>query len=119
MPYLGVGFGSKPPKKSTIDIGGSASQSLFQDEATTSLGLLLHQIGCWALIKEEDLTKASNVAKANRNELLLAAGMPYTQVVGLCLESKEVDHEPQAKADRVYRKVVVPLQKLVDELRWV
>lgn len=64
------------------------------------------------------LTKANNVAKANRTELLLEQVCLMREFVTLCLETKEVDHEPQAKADSMHRKVVVPLQKLVHELRW-
>ena len=119
MPYLAVGFGRKPPKKSTVDIGGSASLSMYQNEAMTRLGVLLHQIGCWTLIEEEDLPTAIHAAKVNRNELLLGAGMAYSQIVERCLESKEEDYEPQVQADRIYRHVVVALQKLVDELKWV
>lgn len=118
MPYLSVGFGSKAPKKSTVDIGGSASHSLFEDEAMNRLGLLLHQVGCWAVLEEQDPFAAKEIAKSKRDDLIKGAGIPYTQVVDLCLASKEEDWEPQAQADRIYRKVVGPLQKLVDELRW-
>ena len=118
MPYLRVGFGSKAPKKSTVDIGGSASHSLFEDEAMNRLGLLLHQVGCWAVLEEQDPFAAKEIAKSKRDDLIKGAGIPYTQVVDLCLASKEENWEPQAQADRIYRKVVGPLQKLVDELRW-
>ena len=118
MPYLSVGFGSKVPKKSTVDIGGSVSHSLSEDEAMSSLGLLLHQVGCWAVLEEQDPFAAREIAKSKRDDLIKGAGLPYTQVVDLCLASKEVDWEPQAQADRIYKKVVGPLQKLVDELRW-
>jgi hypothetical protein len=117
MPYLSVGFGSKAPKKSTIEFGGSTSHSLSEDEAMTSLGLLLHQVGCWSVVEEQDQFAARDIARLKRDDLIKAAGVPYAQVVDLCLASKEENWEPQAQADRIYKKVVGPLQQLVDELQ--
>lgn len=117
-PYLGAGFGAKAPKRSTMDIGGSTSYAIFEDQAMTELGILLHQIGCWTVLEEVDAVGVKDILKSKRNDLLLNAGIRYTHVVDLCFASKEEDLEPQARADRIYREVVVPLQGLVDELRW-
>lgn len=117
-PFLRVGFGSKAPKKSTHEIGGFASQSIHADEALIRLGLVLHQIGCWTVFDEIDLETARRTAKSNRGDLILGAGMPFTQVVDLCLDSKDEDFDPLAQAKKIYGTVIVPLQKLVDELRW-
>ena len=118
MPYLSIGFGSKAPKRSTYDIGGPASYTLFQNEGITRLGILLHQVGCWTTIEEQDLSTARETARSKRNELMHNAGMPYTQVVDLCFASRDRDHEPQAQAELIYRGVVVPLQTIVNELIW-
>lgn len=118
MPFLSVGFGSKAPKKGTHEIGGFESQSIHADEALIRLGLVLHQIGCWTVFDEIDLETARRTAKSNRGDLILGAGMPFTQVVDLCLDSKDEDFDPLAQAKKIYGTVVVPLQKLVDELRW-
>ena len=117
-PYLNAGFGSKPPKKSTREIGGFTDQPLFKDEAMTRLGVLLHQIGCWTILEEQSLGAAKETAKARRNDLIYSAGIPYAEIVDVCLESKDELGEPEAQVDRIYRKVVAPLQKIVDELRW-
>ncbi len=118
MPYLRIGFGSKAPKKSTIDVGGPTSYTFLQNEGITKLGILLHQVGCWTTIDEQDLSTAREVARAKRNELMHDAGMPYTQVVDLCFASKDIYNEPQAQAEMIYRGVLVPLQRIVDDLRW-
>ena len=117
-PYLNAGFGSKPPRKSTREIGGFTDKPLFEDEAMTRLGVLLHQIGCWTILKEQNLGAAKETAKARRKDLIHGAGMPYAEIVDVCLASKDELDEPEAQVDRIYRKVVAPLQKIVDELRW-
>jgi hypothetical protein len=117
-PFLNVGFGSKAPKKSTLEIGGFESQTTDGDEALVRLGLMLHQIGCWNVFDEMDLVTARKTAKSRRNDLLMGAGMPFTQVVELCLASKDEEFDPLELAKRIYGTVVVPLQKLVDELNW-
>ena len=116
-PYLSVGFGSKGPRKSTRDIGGVSSH-LDGDEAMTSLGLILHQLGCWKILEDEDLGAARDVAKAQRKDLQTNAGISYTQVVDMCFAAKEDDWDRQARTEKVYRQAVGPLQKLVSELRW-
>lgn len=78
-PYLCVGFGAKAPKQSTRTIGALASRCLFDNEAMTELGVLLHQVGTWKVIPEKDLSEARTRAKAARNELIMAAGMPYSE----------------------------------------
>ena len=82
----------------------------------TNPGLLLHQIGCWVVLEEQEPGTARNVVKAKKKELIHNAGMPYTLVVDLCLASKEDSWEPQVQAERTYRNVIVPLQKIVNEL---
>ena len=116
-PYLCVGFGSKAPRKSTRDIGGVSSH-LAGDEAITSLGLILHQLGCWKLVESEDLGAARIVAKFQRKDLQTNAGIPYTQIVDMCFAAKEDDWDRHARTEKVYRQVVGPLQKLISELRW-
>jgi hypothetical protein len=117
-PFLKVGFGSEAPKKSTLQIGGFESQTTDADEALVRLGLILHQIGCWNVFDEMDIVTARKTAKSRRNDLLMGAGMPFTQVVELCLGSKDEEFDPLELAKKIYGTVVVPLQKLVDELNW-
>lgn len=117
-PFLSVGFGSKAPKKGTREIGGFESQAIDDDEAMIRLGLLLHQIGCWTVFDEMDLETARRTARSKRDDLIFGAGMPFTQVVDLCLGSKGEDFDPPAQAKKFYGDVIVPLQKIVDELRW-
>lgn len=118
MPFLSVGFGSKAPKKGTREIGGFESQTIDGDEALIRLGLLLHQIGCWTVFEEMDLKTARRTARSKRDDLLIGAAMPFTQVVDLCLGSKDEYLDPVAQAKKIYGTVIVPLQKIVDELRW-
>lgn len=118
MPFLNVGFGSKAPKKGTAEIGGFESQAIHENEALISLGLVLHQVGRWTVFHEMDLETARRTAKSKRNDLISGAGVPFTQVVDLCLGSKDEDFDPLAKAKKIYGTVVVPLQKIVDELKW-
>jgi len=117
-PYLCVGFGAKAPKQSTRTIGGLASRCLFNDEAMTELGVLLHQVGTWKVIPEKDLSEARTRAKAARNELIMAAGMPYAQIVDACLEPKSEEGDAQTHADQIYKQVVFPLQSIVKQLNW-
>ena len=116
-PYLNAGFGSRPPKRSTREVGGTTSHLTSSDEVMTSLGLVLHQIGCWKVLEEDDLTLAKRAAKAQREDLICSAAMPYTQIVDLCLAAKEGVWEPQERATDIYRKVVAPLQGIISELR--
>ena len=44
-PYLCVGFGARAPRRSTKDIGGTGGY-IAGDEIMTSLGIILHQLGC-------------------------------------------------------------------------
>lgn len=116
-PYLSVGFGSRAPRKSTKDIGGT-SVHLSGDEAMTTLGLVLHELGCWKMLDEDDLTSARDAARAKRKDLQTSAGTPYTEVVDSCFAAKEEEWERHACAANMYKKVVAPLQKLVSDLRW-
>ena len=123
LPYLYTGFGSPPSKASTVDIGGSTGNSLDRNEALCCLGLLLHQIGCWKLLPsaedKESLGAAIETATRQHNDLVVAAGMPFAQVVQLCLESREDgDSDDAERAKGLYSQVVLPLQALVDELKW-
>ena len=118
MPFLSVGFGSKAPKKGTAEIGGFESQAIHEDEALIRLGLVLHQVGRWTVFHEMNIETARRTAKSKRDDLILGAGVPFTQVVDLCLGSKDEDFDPLAKAKKIYGTVVVPLQKVVDELKW-
>lgn len=116
-PYLSIGFGSRPPRRSTKDIGGTSGHSLG-DEAMTSLGIVLHELGCWKMLDEQDSNSAREAARGQRKDLQTSAGMSYTEVVDLCFAAKEGEWERRARAANIYRKVVAPLQKLVSELRW-
>lgn len=118
MPFLSVGFGSKARKKGTGEIGGFESQTIHEDEALIRLGLILHQVGCWTVFDGMDLETARRAAKSKRGDLMFGAGMPFTQVVDLCLCAKNEDFDPLVQATKIYGTVVVPLQKIVDELRW-
>lgn len=118
MPFLSVGFGSKAPKKGTAEIGGFESQAIHEDEALIRLGLVLHQVGRWTVFHEMDLETARRTAKSKRDDLIFETGMPFTQVVDLCLGSKDEGFDPLAKAKKIYGTVIVPLQKIVDELNW-
>lgn len=117
-PFLNVGFGSKAPKKSTLEIGGCEDQITAGDEALVRLGVMLHQIGCWKVFDDMELDAARKMARSKRDDLLIGAGMPFTQVVELCLGSKEEESDPLELAKRIHGQVVVPLQRLVDELNW-
>ena len=116
-PYLCVGFGSKAPRKSTKDIGGASSQ-FSGDEAMTSLGLLLHQLGCWKILEDEDLATARDVAKTQRIDLQTKTGHSYTEIVDVCFSAKEDDWDSRVRTEKLYQKVVAPLQKLVADLHW-
>ncbi|MCJ1276398.1 hypothetical protein MMC21_004203 [Puttea exsequens] len=116
--YLSVGFGSKPLEKSTMDIGGSTSYLMFEGSILTALGILLHHIGCWTVLDKVMLPDMRDVVKAKRSELLSGAGARYTQIIELCFaSSKKESREPGVQADVIYRKVVVPLQNLAEELQ--
>lgn len=117
-PFLNVGFGSKAPKKGTLDLGGFESHITAGDEALVRLGVILHQIGCWKVFDDMELEAARKMAKSKRDDLLVGTGMPFTQVVELCLRSKEEEYDPLELAKRIHGQVVTPLQKLVDELNW-
>ena len=116
-PYLCIGFGSKAPRKSTKDIGGASSQ-FSGDEAMTSLGLLLHQLGCWKLLDDKDLANARDVAKSQRIDLQTSTGHSYTEIVDVCFSAKEDDWDSRVRTEKLYQKVVAPLQKLVADLQW-
>ena len=116
-PYLSVGFGSRAPRRSTKDIGGTSSLSTG-DEAMTGLGLVLHELGCWNTLDEEDPSRARDTARGERKDLQASAGTTYAEIVDLCFTAKEVEWERHACAANIYRKVVAPLQKLVSDLKW-
>lgn len=116
-PYLCVGFGSRAPRKSTKDIGGASSQ-FSGDEAMTSLGLLLHQLGCWKRLDDVDLATARDVAKKQRKDLQTSTGYSYTEIVDVCFAVKEDEWDSRVRTEKLYKKVVAPLQKLVDDLHW-
>ena len=116
-PYICVGFGSKAPPKSTKDIGGASSQ-FSGDEAMTSLGLLLHQLGCWKRLNDKDLAAERDVAKTQRKDLQTSTGQVYTEIVDVCFDAKEEDWDSRVRTEKLYQKVVAPLQKLVEDLHW-
>lgn len=116
-PYLSIGFGSRLPRKSTLDIGGTSIR-LRRDEAMINLGLILHELGCWKMLDEDDTSRARDTAKEQRKDLQASTGILYTQLVDLCFEAKMGEWEPRARADNIYKKIVAPLQKLVSELGW-
>lgn len=45
-PYLSAGFGSRNPRRSTRDIGGTTSNGQTGDEIMIVLGVLPHELGC-------------------------------------------------------------------------
>ena len=116
-PYLSAGFGSRAPRRSTKDIGGPSSH-LLGDEAMIGLGLVLHELGCWKTLDEQDPSRARETARGERKDLQASAGTTYAEIVDLCFAAKEVEWEARACAANIYRKVVAPLQKLVSDLRW-
>ena len=116
-PYLSAGFGSRAPRRSTKDIGGTSSQ-LSGDEAMMGLGLVLHELGCWKTLDEQDPSRARDTARGERKDLQASAGTTYAEIVDLCFAAKEVEWERHACAANIYRKVVAPLQRLVSDLRW-
>lgn len=116
-PYLSAGFGSRAPLRSTTDIGGTSSR-FPGDEAMTGLGLILHQLGCWKTLDEQDLSSARDTARGERKDLQTSAGTTYAEVGDFCFAAKEVEWERHACAANIYRKVVAPLQKLVSDLKW-
>ena len=116
-PFLSAGFGSRAPLRSTTDIGGT-SGCFSGNEAMTGLGLILHQLGCWKTLDEQDLSIARDTARGERRDLQTSAGTSYADVVDFCFTAKDVEWERHTCAARVYKKVVAPLQKLVSDLRW-
>lgn len=116
-PYLTVGFGSRAPRQSTMDIGGAIDR-VSGDEAMTHLGILLHEVGCWRIVDEEHLERAKETAKNQRQDLQLAAGISYTQVVDVCFAAKEGEWAQATCATNIYRRIVAPLEQIVSELRW-
>ena len=116
-PYLSVGFGSRAPRRSTKDIGGTAPE-LSGDVAMMGLGLLLHELGCWKMLDDQDPSRARDIARGERKDLQASAGTTYAEIVDLCFAAKEGELERHARAANIYRKVVAPLQKLVSDLRW-
>ena len=116
-PYLSASFGSRAPRRSTKDIGGTSSH-LSGDEAMMGLGLVLHELGCWKTLDEQDPSRARENARRERKDLQASAGTTYADIVDLCFAAKEVEWERLACAANIYRKVVAPLQKLVSDLRW-
>lgn len=118
LPYLTAGFGSKAPKRSTLDIGGITSPSMQQDEALTRLGLLLYQVGCWTVLTGDDLPGMRRAVREERNNLLDRTGVSFTGIVDRCLTSMEEDCDPHKEVERLYREVVAPLQELADQIKW-
>ena len=116
-PYLSAGFGSRAPRRSTTDIGGTSGHC-SGDEAMTGLGLVLHELGCWKTLDEQDLNSARDTARGERKDLQTSAGTTYAEVVGFCFAAKEVEWERHKCAANIYRKVVAPVQKLVSDLKW-
>ena len=116
-PYLNSGFGSRAPRRSTKDIGGTSSR-LLGDEAMNGLGIVLHELGCWKSLDEQDPRRARDIAIGARKDLQASARMTYAEIVSVCFAAKEVEWERHAYAENIYRKVVAPLQKLVSDLRW-
>ena len=116
-PFLSAGFGSRAPRRSTQDIGGTSSQ-LSGDEAMMGLGLVLHELGCWKTLDEQDPSRARDTARGERKDLQASAGTTYAEIVDVCFAAKAVEWERHACAANIYRKVVAPLQKLVSDLRW-
>ena len=84
----------------------------------TGLGLVLHELGCWKTLDEQDPNIARDTARGERKDLQTSAGTTYAEVVDLCFAAKEVEWERHARAANIYRKVVAPLEKLVSDLRW-
>ncbi|KAL8926908.1 MAG: hypothetical protein Q9208_002717 [Pyrenodesmia sp. 3 TL-2023] len=117
-PYLSAGFGSSNPRRSTRDIGGTTSSGQTGDDIMVVLGVLLHEVGCWKMLSdEEDAVSARHTARTQREDLQISAGTPYAQIVETCL-TKEIEWGNNARASTIYKKVVVPLEKLVAELGW-
>ena len=116
-PFLSAGFGSRPPPRSTTDIGGT-SGCFSGNEAMTGLGLILHQLGCWKTLDEQDLSIARDTARGERRDLQTSAGTSYADVVDFCFTAKDVGWERHACAASIYKKVVAPLEKLVADLGW-
>lgn len=118
MHFLDVGLGSKAPKKTTHEIGGYGGQTTDMDIALVRLGLLLHQVACWYVFDDMDLETARDNARARRSDLIKEAGTSFTKVVDSCLNSKNEDIDSLAQSRKIYGYVVMPLQDLVDELKW-
>ena len=72
----------------------------------------------WRILDTEVSQRAVEAARAQRNDLQLNAGTAFASVVDHCLTAKDVEWEHQARAAYIYKKVVVPLEKLVSELIW-
>ena len=117
-PYLSAGFGRKTPKRSTNAIGGIAGPSMQQNEALTRLGLILYQVGCWTALEGANLLELRTAVRRGRNDLLDRTGVPFTEIVDQCLDSKEDYCEPQEEVRRLYTNVIAPLQELADQVRW-
>ena len=69
------------------------------------------------MLEAEDLQSSRELARAQRKDLQMSAGTSYTLIVDSCFAA-EVEWKQHARARNVYRKVVVPLEKLVSELGW-
>jgi len=74
---------------------------MFEDQAMLNLGVLL---------EDQDPVAAKDLAKSERNNLFLDAGVCNAHIVDSCLTSKETNQKPPSQADKIYRKLVVPLQ---------
>ena len=82
------------------------------------LGFLLHQIGYWKVLDDGTVNKLKDDAKMRRNEVIDHTGMRYTGIVDQCLSAKEEYCAPQKQAKKIYSQVFIPLQGLIDEVKW-
>ncbi|KAI4176964.1 MAG: hypothetical protein LQ346_007754 [Caloplaca aetnensis] len=72
----------------------------------------------WKILPDdEDAISARQTARAQREDLQMSAGTSYALIVETCL-AKEMEWGDDARASTIYKKVVVPLEKLVTELGW-
>ena len=115
-PFVDAKFGIAGPPRSTAALGGSFGTLLAEDDAMIHLGVLLHQIGRWSVIKAPNIGKAREEAMSKRSDLLLDTGIPYTNVVDLCLNAEYNSGEGVSAADKIYKKVVVPLEEHAGQL---
>lgn len=97
-PYFFAGFGAKPPKQNTSNIGRSTGIAGRFNMRIVGFGLVLYQVGCWKALDfngDSQLDGLRSVVRkeSRKEQCYRLIGLRYAKLVQECLDCKVVSRK--------------------------